>query len=127
MTSPAVSGPEGIRESIDRGDKVVEIRLQAENAAKLAKILEAQRQGHDVAVVESAKEYTTTKAAKLLGISRAHLSRLIHEGKVRAHKVGTHHRITAREIESQQTMKKYRENPDAQKLAELWDEMGIDD
>lgn len=127
MTNSAVSGPESIRKSIQRGEKMVEVRLRAEDAAKLAKLLEAQREGHDVAVVEAAKEYTTTEAAKLLGISRAHLSRLIREGKVRSHKVGSHHRVTAREIESQQTMKRLRENPHAQQLAELWDEMGIDD
>lgn len=128
MTSTAASSPDGIRKSIDRGENVVhiDIRLTPGDAAKLADLLEAQRKGYSVSVVESAKEYTTTEAAKMLGISRGHLSRLISQGKVRSHKVGSHHRITAREIESEQNLKKLRSNPHAQNLAELWDEIGVD-
>src|SRR5699024_5961928 len=119
--------PDDIRKSILSGDEIIEIQLRPEDAAKLAELLEAQSTGREISMVESTKEYTTTEAAKLLGISRAHLSRLIRDGKIRSHKVGSHHRITAREIESQQTMKRLRENPHARQLAELWDEMGVDD
>ena len=127
MTSPPVSNAADIRKSILSGDEVIAIRLRPEDAAKLAELLEAQSTGREISMVESTKEYTTTEAAKLLSISRAHLSRLIQSGKIRSHKVGSHHRITAREIESQQTMKRLRDNPHAQQLAELWNEMGIDD
>lgn len=127
MTSPALSSPDGIRRRMSGGDELIEITIQREDAVKIAELLEARQKGRDVSIVESAKEYTTTEAAKMLGISRAHLSRLIRDGKVRSYKVGSHHRITAREIESQQTMKMLRENPNAQRLEALWDEMGIDD
>lgn len=44
------------------------------------------------------EELTTSTAAKLLNISRPTLMKMIKSGKVKAHMVGTHHRLAARDV-----------------------------
>lgn len=65
----------------DAAEKVLEL-LQAESATG--------------AVVVSAKEqFTTTEAAKVLGMSRTTLMKLIESGEIDSVKVASHHRIPA--------------------------------
>ncbi|MFZ2241661.1 MAG: helix-turn-helix domain-containing protein [Gordonia amarae] len=50
--------------------------------------------------VRTPREYRTSEAASLLGVSRPHLSRLINAGRIPARKVGAHWRIAARDVEA---------------------------
>jgi excisionase family DNA binding protein len=49
--------------------------------------------GDGAVLVGRDRELTTQQAADLLNVSRPHVVKLIKEGKLQAHKVGTHHRI----------------------------------
>jgi excisionase family DNA binding protein len=60
----------------------------------LAAVLNEAAQGNAVAVVTTASdEVTTTAAARLLGVSRPHVAKLIDSGILRGRRAGTHRRV----------------------------------
>jgi len=60
--------------------------------------IEAYSRGESVAAVATGKPLTSTEAAKLLGMSRTHLSRLCDEGRIESFTVGNAVRIPADEV-----------------------------
>lgn len=79
----------------ESGDPVtVTLTIPRDTAEKLLELLEAE--GIAGAVVVPVKEqFTTTEAAKMLGISRATLMKLIDSGEIDSVKVASHHRVPA--------------------------------
>lgn len=72
----------------------VTLSIPRTTAEKLLELLEAE--GIAGAVVVPVKEqFTTTEAAKMLGISRPTLMKLIDSGEIDSVKVASHHRIPA--------------------------------
>lgn len=60
--------------------------------------LQAFSRGESVAAVATGKHLTSTQAARLLGMSRTHLTRLCDEGRIASFNVGTALRIPAGEV-----------------------------
>jgi excisionase family DNA binding protein len=64
----------------------------------LCNILGPLKDGRSVTILQSNASLTTTEAAKLLGVSRQHLIKLLHNGEIPHHFVGTHRRVYARDV-----------------------------
>lgn len=60
----------------------------------LGRAVDEMARGNAVSLIPVQAELTPRQAAELLGVSRPYLVRLIKEGRIRSHKVGTHHRIS---------------------------------
>lgn len=69
------------------------VTLPAEARALLLRILAHMANGDAVTVVPVAAEVTAQQAAKILGVSRPFLIRLVDDGKLACRLVGTHRRI----------------------------------
>jgi len=54
--------------------------------------------GEGVMILPSTQEMTTQSAADMLGISRQYLVQLLEEGKIPFHKVGTHRRVSLKDV-----------------------------
>lgn len=76
----------------------VTLRLPRASAKKVLALLDAE-QSVGAVVIPAKQEFTTTEAAKILGMSRPTLMRLIDVGRISFRKVGKHHRISAAAIQ----------------------------
>jgi excisionase family DNA binding protein len=66
--------------------------------AQLLFAVDAYSRGESVAAVATGKPLTSNEAAKLLGMSRTHLTRLCDEGRIESFPVGNALRIPAEEV-----------------------------
>lgn len=72
--------------------------------------------GRSVAIIHYEHELTTQQAADILNVSRPHLIKLVDEGKVPHHMVGTHRRIRMGDLVQ---FKQVRDEDRRRALAEL--------
>jgi excisionase family DNA binding protein len=64
----------------------------------LLKILKSLQAGKAVSIVAEHQELTTQRAADILGVSRPFLVRLLEDGHIPFHMVGSHRRIYLRDL-----------------------------
>jgi excisionase family DNA binding protein len=74
----------------------MEIPASAFHALKL--IVEGMARGQTMTLVPHGSELTTQEAADLLHVSRPHLVKLLDEGTIPHHKVGTHRRVLIEDV-----------------------------
>jgi excisionase family DNA binding protein len=75
---------------------VVELPRAAGNAVR--RLLEELAAGTAVHLIADDAQLSTREAGELLGISRTYVTRLVDEGKLPAHRVGTHRRLRAADV-----------------------------
>ncbi|MBB5366172.1 helix-turn-helix domain-containing protein [Deinococcus humi] len=135
MTAPAFHLPTEAerlqaRETLTRleGAGVREVRLQdlpAGVAALLHSILGEVAKGHAVQVLPVHAELSTQEAADLLGVSRPHLVKLLEEGALPHHKVGTHRRVKLDDVLTYRHQRDQDRRQALQALADLDQELGL--
>jgi len=74
-------------------------QVPPELAALLRKVVEVIGRGGTVTIGTLPKELTTTTAAKMLGVSRPTLMQLVRNNELPSHKVGSHTRILAEDVQ----------------------------
>lgn len=89
-------------------------------------MLDIVSRGGTVTVGSLPAEITTTTAAKMLGISRPTLMKLIREGALPAHKQGSHTRLLSKGIFEYREMQTAEQSEAFERLRVLEDELGID-
>lgn len=67
--------------------------------AVLDRVIESARQGHDLAELNNAAVVSPQEAADSLGMSRTHLYKLLDRGVLPSHRVGSHRKIQANDLE----------------------------
>jgi excisionase family DNA binding protein len=79
----------------------------------LAQVLEELAKGRALAIVHVESDMTTNEAAEYLNVSRPYLVRLLDDGKIPFHRVGSHKRI------SFEAAKRYKEEQKKRSYAAL--------
>ncbi len=74
------------------------VRLPPGVSRAVRRLLDRLAAGESVQLVSADAELTTREAAELLGMSRTYLVRLIDEGRIPAHMVGSHRRLKASDV-----------------------------
>lgn len=64
----------------------------------LRRVLESVAEGQSLTITSIPEELTTSHAANMLGISRPTLMKLVRDGELPAHKVGTHTRLKSADV-----------------------------
>ncbi|HRW19252.1 MAG TPA: excisionase family DNA-binding protein [Dermatophilaceae bacterium] len=100
-------GPEGAL-SVERAGRRV-APLPPEVGRILQQVLDVMAAGGTVTVGMIPDEVTTSTAAGMLGVSRPTLMKMIKEGSIPSHKVGTHHRLKAEDVRAARRARRARE------------------
>ena len=64
----------------------------------LVKLIADLCEGESVAIVQNDAQLTTVEAARMLGVSRQFLVKVLERGEIQYHMVGTHRRLYARDL-----------------------------
>ena len=84
------------------------VELPAGAARAVRQLLRDLASGSPVHLVPADAELTTQQAADLLGISRTYVVRLVDQGDLAAHLVGTHRRLLAADVLAYRQMRQDR-------------------
>ncbi|MCL4271956.1 MAG: helix-turn-helix domain-containing protein, partial [Anaerolineales bacterium] len=74
------------------------IELPPGAVALLIDILQAMAAGRGVTIIPENAELTTVQAAEILNVSRPFLIKLLENGTIPYHKVGTHRRVRMEDV-----------------------------
>lgn len=88
-------------------------------------VISGVSRGATVTIQSVPREVTTTTAAKMLGISRPTLMKLIADRKLPAHKVGTHTRLLTTEVNAFRERQRDEQRRAFSELRELDESLGL--
>ena len=91
-----------------------------------ANLLGTLAQGKGVAVMPKEADVTTQQAAMLLNVSRPYFIKLLDEGKIPHHKVGTHRRVLLEDVVKYRDARKKASKHALQQIIEQSEELGLD-
>jgi excisionase family DNA binding protein len=91
----------------------------------LRQVVRVLAQGEAVSIVPVQKELTTQQAADLLNVSRQYLVRLLDQGKIRYHRVGTHRRIAFGDLMEYKRLRDDEMKQGLDELTRLSQELGL--
>ena len=95
-----------------------EIALASDAAAALRETLGQLADGHGVRILGLEREVTTQEAADILNLSRPHFVRLLEQGRLPFHMVGTHHRVLLDDVLTYKAQRRARQEEGLQILAD---------
>jgi len=98
--------------------------VPAELVPLVTRVLQAVARGDSLSVVTFPEELSTAVAADQLGISRPTLMKLIAQGEIAAHKVGSHTRVKSSDVANFRKARLERQARAFQELQELDDQLG---
>jgi excisionase family DNA binding protein len=128
-----------ILSNVEEGEDVGPLSLQVEGegdwaislpeaaARPLLNLLSDLAEGRAVSVADVDEELTTREAAELLNVSRPHLTKLLKEGEIPSHKVGSHHRVYRRDVLVYKARRREQSEETMQELTRLSQELGLYD
>lgn len=95
------SGKGGVRVEAEGDHEVRQSFILPATAVRLlTDVLARLAEGRTVVIMHDDAELTTQQAADMLNVSRPHLVKLLQEKQIEYHKVGTHRRITLRNLQA---------------------------
>lgn len=87
-----------LEDGVERLEDSPILKLPPKVLRLFADMLGSLAQGHAVAIMPKEMYVSTQEAAMFLNVSRPHLVKMLDEGKLPYHKVGTHRRIKFEDV-----------------------------
>jgi excisionase family DNA binding protein len=112
-------------DGVERVSESPVLRLPPKVLRLFADVLGSLAQGKAIAVMPKELDVTTQEAAIFLSVSRPYLVRLLEEGKIPFHKVGTHRRIRFEDVVRYREDRQKTSQDALQKLANQAQELGM--
>lgn len=107
-----------VEDGVERIDDAPLLKLPPKVLRLFADLLGSLAQGKAVAIMPRELDITTQEAAGFLNVSRPYLVRLLDEGKIPHHKVGTHRRIRFEDVVQYKDARRKRSQDALQELVD---------
>jgi len=114
-----------LHHALETGGDEVSVSLSRESARFLTNIMDARVQGAEVVVTHGLQEVTPAEAAKILGMSRPQVRKLLDQGRLPYRLVGSHHRIPVSAINAFLDIESKRQHAAMAELIALQNELGL--
>jgi len=114
-----------VEDGVEHLDESLLLRLPPKVLRLFADLLGSLAQGKAVAIMPKELDVTTQEAAMFLNVSRPYLVRLLEEGKIAYHKVGTHRRIRFEDVVQYKEDRQKISQDALQKLADQAQELNM--
>jgi len=102
------------------------VTLPASAFKFLTTILDLMAQGKAITIIPSDTEITTQQAADMLNVSRPYVVKLIEQGDISHHMVGTHRRIKLEDLEAYKSKMEKERSMALEELTKQSQELGLD-
>jgi excisionase family DNA binding protein len=96
--SAFLKSSKGVRLQVTAGRQSEYLVLPPPALRALVRILAEMGQGNAITLTPIRAELTSQQAADLLNVSRPHLVKLLDEGAIPSHKVGSHRRVQLEDV-----------------------------
>ena len=114
-----------VEDGVERFDGSPLLKLPPKVLRLFADLLGSLAQGKAVAIMPKELDVTTQEAAMFLNVSRPYLVRLLDEGKIQHHKLGTHRRIRFEDVVLYKDDRRKRSQDALQELMDQAQELGM--
>ena len=114
-----------IEDGVERSEDSPILKLPPKVLRLFADLLGSLAQGKAVAVLPKELDITTQEAAMFLNVSRPYFVRLLEEGKIPFHKVGTHRRVKFEDVVKYKDARREISRAALQALADEAQELGL--
>jgi len=105
-----------LRRALESSGDELSVTLTRTTIELMTQVVEAEAYGDEVSPAE---------AARVLGVSRPHVRKLMDRGDLPFRMVGTHHRIPVAELRQYQTAERRRRRAALARFSELENELGL--
>jgi excisionase family DNA binding protein len=114
-----------LEEGVERTEDSPVLKLPPNVLRLFADMLGTLAQGHAVAIMPKEMDVSTQEAAMFLNVSRPYLVRMLDEGKIPYHKVGTHRRIRFEDVVAYKEQRKKASHDALQALVDQAQELDL--
>jgi len=125
MTPVLIEDAKALRRALSvEGDEVV-VSLSRETAEFMALVADAKAHGREVVFCRVPDELSPEEAARMLGVSRPHVRKLMERGDLPFRMVGSHHRIPLADLRHYQDAERKRRHEALVDYFSVENELGI--
>lgn len=110
---------------IDSGGDGAVVAVPTAAFRLLVSILANMASGNAIRIIPHQAELTTQEAAELLNVSRPYLVRMLDEGLIPFHRVGTHRRVLFKDVVAYKNEHRRVRKATLKQLSELDQELGL--
>jgi len=114
-----------LRRALTTDADLVSVSLSRQTAEFLARVVDAQANGHEIVFSRVPEEVSPADAARMLGVSRPHVRALTERGDLPYRMVGSHHRIPVADLRRYQDSERTRRRHALTDFLALENELGL--
>ncbi|MFI4939695.1 MAG: helix-turn-helix domain-containing protein [Burkholderiales bacterium] len=114
-----------VGDDVERLNEMPILRLPPKVLRLFADLLGSLARGKPVAIIPEELDFTTQQAAMFLSVSRPYVIRLLNEGKIPHHMIGTHRRIRFEDVVNYKEARRKISEDALQDLANQAQELGM--